>query len=533
MKKIIGVLLIIAALMIAGCGTSGNTEKKGAGAGQEKAASSAKTLTLGWQDAGYPSPFAFNATGPGGFLRNSFLFDTLTWKDSKGVIPWLAKSWSVSKDGKAYTFQLEKGVKWHDGKPFTADDVVFSFNYYKKHPFNWTGDVSRIQSVEKLGADKVVFNLNKPYAAFLSELVGIVPVIPKHVWKNVDDPVKYRGKGALVGTGPYVLKKYDASSGQYLFTANKDYFKGKVKVQEIKYVNTQNSVLSLQNHEINAGMTFVNQDVQQLKQKGFDVLQSKPTGSAVRIVFNMKNSQLKDKRLLQAIAYALDRKTIGEKLIGGNFSVGSAGVIPPDSPWYNSKVKKYDYSVEKADQLLDKLGYHKNAKGIRAKLNLHLLAQTGSKEPQMMQEMLKKVGIQLNVQMVDPATFTQAMGENKYDMALTGHIGFSGDPDYLRTWLAGKASNTLAARGEPFANAKFQKLAEAQSEEMNHAKRKAEVDQMQDILADELPTLILYHRPFYFVYKKSDFSGWFNTYEGIADGIPLWDNKAALVDEKK
>lgn len=492
---------------------------------------SVSQIRMSWADSGYPSPFAFTSAGPAGFLRNSFLFDTLTWKDENGVVPWLAKSWNISEDGLQYTFDLEEDVLWHDGKPLTAEDVVFSFEYYQIHPFMWTGDITQIKSVTAIDDHKVQFTLNNAYAPFLSDLVGIVPIIPKHVWEKVDSPLDFRDPSALVGTGPYTLKEYDEKSGQYLFTANDHYFKGKVLVKEVAYMNPENKILALQKGEIDTAMTFNYSEVQQLQKEGFDVMKSAPTGSAVRITFNLEHPQLKDKRLRQAIAYALDRAEMARKITGGDPIVGNAGVIPPDSPWYNPSVKQYEYNTSEAERILDELGYVKNADGEREGLKLNVMVSSTSPEAQVMQEMLKKVGIVLNIQQVDAATFSTAMGENKYDLAITGHIGLSGDPDYLRLWFLGEASNSLAARGKQFDNAEFQQLALEQMSELDSTKRKEIVGEMQNILAEELPTLVLYHRPFYFMYKSSDFNGWFNTSGGIADGIPLWDNKAALIDE--
>jgi peptide/nickel transport system substrate-binding protein len=533
-------VLLSTIVILSGCSSSGTPSASQADkdkvlpAGNQAQATQEKpSIRIGWQKSGYPSPFAFSSSGPGGYLHNSFLFDTLTWKDDKGVIPWLAKSWKQSDDGLSYTFELEKGVKWHDGTVFTADDVVFTFDYYKKYPFPWTGDISQIKSVKKTDDFTVVFELKNKYAPFLSDLVGIMPIIPKHVWEKVDKPMAYRDPSALVGTGPFTLKEYDEKSGRYLFAANEEYFKGKVNVKDVAYLDVQNKVLSLQKNEINVGTTFNYSEAEQLKKEGFDVMKNNQTGSAVRVVFNLDHPQLKDKRLRQAIAYALDRGEMARKIVGGEPIVGSAGVIPPDSYWYNKNVKQYEYNTSKAEELLDQLGYSKNASGVREALKLNMLVSSTSKEAQMMQEMLKKVGITLNIQQVDTATFTAAMGENKYDMAITGHIGLSGDPDFLRLWFMGSASNSYAARGKQFKNAEFQRLAEAQLSELDPNKRKAQVDQMQSILSEELPTLVLYHRPFYLLYKKSDYNGWFNTFGGIADGIPLWDNKAAFIDVRK
>ncbi|MDF2661344.1 MAG: transporter substrate-binding protein [Paenibacillus sp.] len=536
-----GIMIVLCclAMIVAGCNGSDKSAAPSPAASPVPQAAKASgpeqipMLRLVWGNSGYPSPFAFSPSGPGGFLRSSFLFDTLTWKDEKGLIPWLAKSWKVSGDGLTYTFELEQGVQWHDGKPFTAEDVVFSFAYYKKYPFMWTGDIEQIKSVRKTGDYTVEFALNNKYAPFLTDLVGIVPIIPKHVWEKVDKPVEYRDPSALVGTGPYTLKQYDEKSGQYLYEANPNFFKGKVLVKEVAYVNAANKVLSMKKNEVDGGSTTSYPEVEQMQKEGFDVIKSAPTGSALRVTFNLDHPQLKDKRLRQAIAYALDRKEMAQKITGGEPIVGNAGIIPPDSPWYNPKVKNYAYDTAQAERILDELGYKKNAGGVRDGLKLSVMVSSTSQEAQMMVEMLKKVGIELTLRQADSATFSTAMGENKYDMAITGHIGLSGDPDYLRLWFLGKASNSLAARGKTFDNAEFQQLAQQQIGELDPTKRKALVDSMQNILADELPTLVLYHRPFYYMFKKSVFDGYFNTYGGIADGIPLWDNKAAFIHESK
>jgi peptide/nickel transport system substrate-binding protein len=344
--------------------------------------------------------------------------------------------------------------------------------------------------------------------------------------------MEFTEKEALIGSGPFKLEQYDEKDGNYLYIPNEEFFKGTVNVKELQFLNVNNRVLSLQNNEINAGMTPNYADVQEMENKGFDVIKSEPTGSAVRIVFNLEHDQLKDKELRQAIAYALNREELARKVTGGGEPiVGNAGVIPPDSPWYNEKVKTYAYDLQKADQILDELGYKKNGEGVREGLDLSVMVSSTSNEAQLMKEMFKEVGIELTIKEVDGASFTTAMGENKYDMAITGHIGLSGDPDFLRLWFSGSSSNAFAGRGKSLSNEEFHELANRQVETLDVAERKQIIGQIQDILAEELPTLVLYHRPFYFIHNQNEFDRWFNTYGGIADGIPLWENKAAFIDE--
>lgn len=525
MKKLL-VFLMAILLIVTGCSQS---DKENTSTDPSKTEEK-KIVKIGWGDSGFPSPFTFTSNGPGGFLRNTFLFDSLTWKDETGVIPWLAKEWEMSEDQLSYTFKLEENVKFHDGEALTADDVVFSYTYFKEHTFPWNADVTKVASAEKVSDTEVKITLTEPFAPFITEIAGILPIIPEHIWSTVEQPLEFQEDKALIGSGPFKLANYDSATGNYQFVKNDEFFKGNVTVDEIHYLNTENRALSIQNKEITGGMTFNYSEVEQLSDLGFDYIKSEPTGSAVRIVFNLEHKELKGNQLRQAIAYALDRGQIAEKLTGNSeVMVGSAGVIPPDSPWYNENVKQYDHNVEKANAILDELGYTKNEAGVREDLPLSVLVSSTSQEAELMKSMLKEVGIELKIETVDSASFSTAMAEGNFDMAITGHIGLSGDPDYLRLWFTGKASNSLAGKGV-FNNEEFQQLANLQLTQFDENERKATITEMQDILAEELPTLVLYHRPFYFVYDKTVFDGWFNTYGGIADGIPLTDNKAAFVE---
>ena len=228
----------------------------------------------------------------------------MTWKNEKGVVPWLAENWEISDDGLTYTVHLNEGVNWHDGEALTASDVEFTIRYLSQHEFLW-GDISMINAVEVKDEATVVFHLDKPYSPFVEEVMGIVPIIPEHIWSNVEDPKSFREDGAVVGTGPYILKSYNQESGQYLFQANANYFKGKPEVDEISYIMVGNRALALKNNDIDAIWTNNYHDMQELKKAGLQVMESDPHGSIVRVVFNMENDLLGrksyDKRLLMRL----------------------------------------------------------------------------------------------------------------------------------------------------------------------------------------------------------------------------------------
>src|SRR5207244_1271592 len=183
-------------------------------------------VRIAWSDVGVPTPFRVSTAGPGGAVLLSLIYDTLTWKDERGIIPWLATAWDVSADGLQVTFTLAHDVKWQDGQPLTPEDVAFSFGYFAAHPYRWMStDV--VQDASVVAEDRVRVGLKRAYAPFVEEIAGVVPVIPRHVWANVADPLHYDGADASLGSGPYRLAEYRSADGAYRLLATPTYFKGR------------------------------------------------------------------------------------------------------------------------------------------------------------------------------------------------------------------------------------------------------------------------------------------------------------------
>ncbi|MDP9355339.1 MAG: hypothetical protein M3R02_08680 [Chloroflexota bacterium] len=142
--------------------------------------------------------------------------------------------------------------------------------------------------------------------------------------------------------------------------------------------------------------------------------------------------------------------------------------------------------------------------------------------------MLEEVGITLRVQRADAATRNQILAEGDFQMALTTHIGVGGDPDYLRRWYAGEEANAFA-QGSIFRNEEYARLGEEQAASLDLETRRANVFRMQEILAEELPTIVLYHRRFYWVYDPAVFTP-METWGGLMNGVPFPNNKLALIE---
>ncbi|CAA9579247.1 MAG: Oligopeptide ABC transporter, periplasmic oligopeptide-binding protein OppA, partial [uncultured Thermomicrobiales bacterium] len=381
-----------------------------AGSASPAAATSAAARTTGrltlswWTDVGFPSPFAFSALGPGGIVRLSLLFDTLTWKDERGIIPWLAEWWEVGDGGRRYTFHLRQNIRWHDGRELTAEDVAFSFRYYRAHPFKWAA-TDMVERTKAVDPRTVTVDLGRPFAPFLEDIAGVVPIIPRHIWEPVADPVKFLAPAAAVGSGPYTLASYKEGAGEYLLRANPSYFRGRPIVEELAYllVPQAQGVVALQQRASDAVLA-TEYDVVEAFGKGpvYRTLATPPF-SIVRLVFNVDRAPFDRAEFRQALAYGLDRRQIGERVIHGDVVVGSAGVVPPESPWHNPRVRQYPYDPDRARAMLDSLGYRdRDGDGRREgpdgqPLTLDLLTDPAAPDAAIVAAMLRAIGLEVRL----------------------------------------------------------------------------------------------------------------------------------------
>jgi len=488
----------------------------------QPAATPGKRLTLSWwTDTGYPSPFTFSSLGPGGVVKETLLFDSLVWKDSRGFVPWLAESWSVEDQGRAIVFRLRSNATWHDGHPFTADDAAFSFRYFSRHPFSWA-DLTPVASAVATDSRTLRVELPQPFAPFLNNIAGVLPMIPEHIWSKVSDPLKFQGPEAVIGTGPFVFNSYTEGQGAYLFKANDRFFAGCPAFRELAYVLLPDAQqpLALKNGEVDSAFNTA-YDVQARFNSGAYRVLKTPPHSIVRLVFNVNRPPFDRVEFRRAIAFGLDRAQIAQRVIHGDVIVGSPGIIPPETPWFRSDLRQYPYDPARARALLDQVGYDRST-------TVQLLSEPDTPDSELVRSMLSEVGIKVQVVTVDPKTRSARLKAFDYQMSLAKHIGVGGDPDFLRRWYVTQPFSAFEF-GNVMHRPDFNALAVKQSTETNPGNRKAIVDQMQGILADELPTLALYHRRIYLIHRESTGAHWFNTWGGIMDGIPLLENKLALV----
>ncbi|MCP4350869.1 MAG: peptide ABC transporter substrate-binding protein [Desulfobacterales bacterium] len=483
-------------------------------------------LRIEGRDWGYPSPYAFYPRGPG-YIRMTLIFDTLAWRDENGVIPWLAKEWQTSEDGRTWVLKLVENAAWQDGKPLDAEDVKFTFDYMKKFPHTWF-DHSVIEDVKVINPYEVKFTLSEPYAVFTTRILSRTPIIPRHIWKDTENPYKYAEENAVVGSGPYILKDYNRAQGSYLYAANTNYFKGKPKVGKLIFVPTKTPDITLLKGDIDMARILKIDSLEMFKGKPEFKILTAPDYWLFRLVVNFNRPMMDNAEFRQALAYSINRPEMVERVAHGGAVAGTYGYISPASEWHNPNVADYPYNPTRAKKIFDKLNIKDtNTDKVRElpnneKLSLVLLSDKRfTRAAEAVRNYLKDVGIKASIDSADVSTHDSRIREMKgFDLALTAHGGISGD-------LGNLTGGLPAIKG--YNNKEFLRLARQQPYLINPDQRKAALFRIQKLIAGDVATISLYYLKWFHVYRPAVFDGWFYTGYGLPIGVQLLENKLAFL----
>ena len=534
-------------VLLAGCG--GDDDGNSGAQGDNGGPAAVEQLRLRGGPFGYPSPFAY-VRGPG-LVYAGFAFDTLVWKDSTGqLIPWLATEWTHSPDGREWRFTLRDGVRWHDGQPLTAEDVAFSFQYLTRGPGRQTG-VIHTQGVDVIAEavaeapNRVVVRLQRPYAPFEESIAGRLLIIPRHVWADVTDPARLREPRALVGSGPYRVESADEGTGRYLFTANDDHFLGRAYVRRLELSPSPDPLRALERGEVDAGSFFLEE--QGPPEQALAAFSDRDRWGRIEspgewtraLHFNMtKGFPYADKAFRQAIAYAVDRKDLVDRILLGRGQPGSAGILAPSHPFAAKDLPAYDRDVEKAKALLDQIGLRDTngdgkrdlPDGMPFSPELLTSSQFSPKTPELVKEYLRAVGIEVRINSLDGPAADEATTRGAYELALIGYGGLGGDPDFpLRLRLSSRVPARSFFNVLGYENPQYEDLAARQSTMLDAGQRKNVVQDIQRIVAEDLPSLPLYVPTRLLIFRKGGFDAWYFTPGGVWGAYPGPENKQAFV----
>ena len=498
------IVILAAALTATACSSdTKNSTTPTTGAGPQRVT---LRIAASTQSGGYPTPYAA-IRGPGRLIT-TYLFDTLAFPDVTGQPkPWVAKSWQTSADGRTWTFNLRDNVKFHDGTPLTADDVVFSFDYNLTGPGAATGVAQGVNYIDKVTAPDprtVVITLKTVRPSFLSDIAGAFgfAIMPKHIWSTVTDPAHFQGPTALIGSGPYKLENFDLTTNSFNFVANDDFVLGPAKVQKDQIVPVADALLAIDRGEVDAasgGNGLIPQVQYDALAKKYKVLTA-PGEFNLAMFFNQaKGFPYNEAAFRQGVVYGLDRKDMLQRIVAGRGVPGPAGALGPGNEFLNKNLPPYNFDKAKASQLLDQVGLKdRNNDGLRDKpdgsaFKIPLaVSSSDTQQAQLVKEYLRAVGLDVDINAVDQPTMDAKGGNGDYEMAIQHFGGLSGDPSGLITRFSSTTKSTSFTRVWGYNSPAFDKVANDQAVEVDVAKRHALVDQMQSILAEDLPQISLY-----------------------------------------
>jgi peptide/nickel transport system substrate-binding protein len=429
--------------------------------------------------------------------------------------PLLATSWEVSGDGRKYVFHLRHGVKWHDGKPFTAEDVAFSIQTLRQvHPRAKT-TFANVTDIATPDPYTVVISLSKP-APYLIKAFSATetPIVPKHIYDG-SDVLTNPANNAPIGTGPFRFVKW--VRGSYIeYARNDDYWDtGKPWLDRIivKVIDDPAArTVAFENGSVDLGgdTPVPLSDLARLKDNPKLAIETRGyefQAGAARIEFNLDNPYLKNPKVREAIASALDREVI-RKVIYYGYATPIAGPIIPTNPYYDPAPTPYPFNVEHANALLDAAGYPRNGDGVRFALTLDPLpiGDLPTRTAAYIKSALARVGIAVTVRSQDlPAYLKRIYTDRDFDFSINGMSNlFDPVAGVARLYTTDNFRHGVPfTNGSHYSNPEIDQLFAQAAVETDESKRKQLFASIQHILERDLPDLNLVSPQYVTVYSRA------------------------------
>jgi peptide/nickel transport system substrate-binding protein len=450
---------------------------------------------------------------PAGIPGSQIFASPLKYDENWNPQPYLAKSWETSADGLSVTLHLVENATFHDGHPITSEDVAFSIATIKaNHPFKTM--FGPVETVETPDAHTAVIKLSQPHPAIMLALSGpLCPIIPKHIFDDGQDMKTHpRNTENVVGSGPFMVESFTPE--QLVLVKNPNFFVDgrpyidKMVMRVVKDPSAR--ILAMENGEADL-YPFMgsSQEIKRFEGKDGIVLTNAGyagIGPINWLAFNTAKAPLDDKRVRQAIAYAVDRDFIIKALHRGTSGVQRSPIIE-SSPLFNANIPAYDVDLDKANALLDEAGLKADGNGVRAAMTIDYIPGADEQQKNVaeyIKSALKKVGIEVEVRASpDFPTWAGRVGGHDFDMSMD--IVFNwGDPviGVHRTYLSDNIKKgVIWSNTQSYSNPKVDEILAAAAVEPDAAKRKALYDEFQMIVGDDLPIYWINSLPYATTYK--------------------------------
>ena len=429
--------------------------------------------------------------------------------------PSLATSFEIGDDSRKYVFHLRHGVKWQDGQPFTSADVAYSIETLRQvHPRART-TFANVTEIATPDPYTVVITLSKPAPYLIKAFSSSeTPILPKHIYEGTD-PLTNPANNAPIGTGPFRFVKW--VRGSYIeYARNDDYWdKGKplldrIVVKVITDPAARTVAFEDGSADLSGDTPVPLSDLARLKSNpklGLDTRGYEFQAGVSRIEFNLDNPVLKNLKVRQAIASALDREVI-RKVIFYGYATPLASPIIASSPYYDPAPTPYPFDVERANALLDEAGYPRKSDGTRFALTVDPLpiGDLPARTAAYVKSALARVGIAVTVRSQDlPAYLKRIYTDRDFDFSVNGMSNLF-DPvvGVARLYTTGNFRRGVPfTNGSHYSNPLIDQLFTQVGEETDEAKRKQLFSQIQRILERDLPDINLVSPQYLTVYSRA------------------------------
>ena len=438
-------------------------------------------------DDGGLTPYSFES----GYAFMSLVYDTLTWRDAAGrPQPWLARSIDRDPSGLNVDVRLRSGVHWHDGRPLTADDVVFTYRYIagRPHP-RFTAELQDIRSVQATGPLTIRFALRRRSLGLTDQPFADVPILPRHLWNGLPEG-RNAPAGRAVGTGPYRLASYERGEG-YRFTANRDYFRGAPSVArlEVPIIRREDSIVDqLRRRRLDAVPITVPPGSTPSRLAGVR-FSDEVSYTGTMLLFNVAARPFNRVAARRAVARALDLDVIAGNAAGvdGGTVVADRGMLHPQSRWARAGV------LHRFDPGAARLAFAEQGFGgfrVAAPRNDPVRRAAGKR----VVRALRALGANARLTELSPRALDDALGRRDkpatFDAAVLGIPALASfDPAFLRVVFGDPRTASLNDGG--YRSAEFQRLARAAAAARTERERRGLVNDQLRLLARDLPAVPL------------------------------------------
>jgi len=437
-----------------------------------------------------------------------WLYDGLVrFDENMNPIPDLAESWKISDDGTVYTIKLRNDVKFHDGTPMTADDVLYTAQLTLDETINSPYRDKFIIDGEPVVWEKVddytvQATLPKPFGPFLAKLSRadeiFFTILPKHILEQCTDMTTCDFNLHPVGTGPFKFVEY-VPDQRLVLEAHDDYHQGRPGVKQVvrlAYPNEQSALAALKSGELDATSLKEAGNVAAAEQDPNITVHRYDSNWIFAGRMDMTNPVLQDRAVREAIAHAVDRENLVKAAVSPTATVGNS---PISIGWAASPdVPVFGYDPEKAKSLLEEAGW--TGDGIRQKdgqpLSFTVTIYPNYAAPDIaagMQQFLQQVGIDLKINQLEEANFQTEVYQNKnFDMYLDWQ-GFGVDPDIASRWLTSTAEDgTYLSNPSNYSNPKVDAALNAAALALTQDERAQHLKEAQNLITADVPAVWLY-----------------------------------------